>query len=148
MAVHASYELTAQEYLDLGATDVYSFGPYLIKDGALNPRSDKWNTSMNPRCAIGMIEPGHYAVIVAEGRMSISQGITMTHLATLMRNLGCEVAFNMDGGQTAVMLFFGKQLNAIGIYDGKTNARATTEILGVGTSELVGQESNTEETPD
>ena len=137
MEVYPSYLHTAQEYLDMGATDVYSFGPYLIDGGVINPDSERWNTALNPRCAIGMIEPGHYAAIVAEGRMSISKGITMTHLATLMRNMGCQVAFNLDGGQTAVMLFLGKQLNEIGLYDGKTNARETTEILGFGHSDQV-----------
>jgi hypothetical protein len=141
MEVNPSWRHTAQEYLDMGATDVYSFGPYLINGGVLNPNFENWNTALNPRCAIGMVEPGHYAAIVAEGRMSISKGITMTHLATLMHNMGCQVAFNMDGGQTAVMLFFGKQLNSIGLYDGKTNARETTEILGFGHSDLVPEET-------
>ena len=45
----------------------------------------------------------------------------------------------MDGGQTAVMVFMGKQLNQIGAYDGgKTNSRPTSEVLGFGTSEQVG----------
>ena len=144
MEVYASYDLSAQDYLDMGATDVYSFGPYLIKDGALSPNTDSWNTSLNPRCAVGMVEPGHYFVVVAEGRMSTSAGISMTHLASLMWNKNCEIAFNMDGGQTAVMLFMGKQLNAIGLYDGKTSARKTSEILGAGYSELVLEDSETE----
>ncbi len=137
MQVHASYELSAQDYLDMGATDVYSFGPYLINNGEINPASDSWNTTTNPRCAIGMIEPGHYVVMMAEGRISESDGITMLHLALLMEQKGCQVAFNFDGGQTAVVLFMGRQLNEIGAYDGKTNARRTTEILGIGTSASV-----------
>ena len=91
----------------------------------------------NPRCAIGMIEPGHYAVIMAEGRIHESDGVTMLHLALLMEQKGCQVAFNLDGGQTAVILFMGRQLNTIGAYDGQTNARRTTEILGIGTSAAV-----------
>ena len=137
MQVHASHELSAQDYIDMGATDVYSFGPHLINNGELNPASDSWNTVPNPRCAIGMVEPGHYVVIMAEGRISESEGITMLHLALLMEQKGCQVAFNFDGGQTAVMLFMGKQLNEIGAYDGKTHARRTTEILGIGTSASV-----------
>lgn len=57
----------------------------------------------------------------------------------MMRAKGCQIAFNMDGGQTAVMVFMGKQLNQIGAYDGgKTNSRPTSEVLGFGTSEQVG----------
>ena len=77
MQVHASYELTAQAYLNMGATDVYSFGPWLINNGVMNPASEKWNTAKNPRCAIGMVEPGHYVVIMAEGRIKESDGVTM-----------------------------------------------------------------------
>lgn len=145
MTVHTSYDLTAQEYLDLGATDVYAFGPYLISDGELNPAAEGWADYTNPRCAIGMIEPGHYAAVMAEGRLTTSEGITMTHLAALMQNMGCTVAFNLDGGQTSVMLFLGRQLNAIGEYDGNTSARETTEILGIGTSALVQVSDETEE---
>ena len=48
------------------------------------------------------------------------------------------MAFNLDGGQTAVMTFMGKQITRIGKYDGgKTSARATTEIIGIGYSELI-----------
>ena len=140
MQVHASYELSAQDYIDMGATDVYSFGPYLINDGEINPNAENWNDATNPRCAIGMIEPGHYVVIMAEGRITQSDGITMYHLAMLMDQKGCQVAFNFDGGQTAVILFMGRQLNEIGAYDGQTNARRTTEILGVGTSNEVPSE--------
>ena len=48
------------------------------------------------------------------------------------------MAYNLDGGQTAVFEFMGKQLNRIGVYDGKTNARKTCEILGISASEQVG----------
>ena len=145
LMVHTSYALTAREYLEMGATDVYSFGPYLINDGQINPAAESWGEWVNPRCAVGMIEPGHYAVVMAEGRLRNSEGITMTHLAAMMHGMGCQTALNMDGGQTAVLLFMGKQLNSIGEYDGNFNARKTTEILGIGTSDLVAQQSETEE---
>jgi len=44
----------------------------------------------------------------------------------------------MNGATGAVMLFMGEQISRIGKYDGgKTNARATTEIIGVGHSDLI-----------
>ena len=138
MTVHHSYDLTAQEYLDAGAYAVYSFGPYLIKDGELSERAYTSSDSENPRCAIGMIEPGHYVAILCEGRLKRSGGVDIEYLAKLMRNKGCQVAFNLDGGQTAVMCFMGKQINLIGVYDGKTNARRTCEIMAFGTSDQVG----------
>ena len=138
MTVHHSYEVTAQEFIDQGAVAVYSFGPYLIKDGQLSEKAYTSSDSKNPRCAIGMVEPGHYVAIMCEGRLARSGGVDIEYLAKLMRSKGCQVAFNMDGGQTAVFCFMGKQINQIGKYDGKTAPRKTCEILVLGTSDQVG----------
>ena len=141
LEVWRSHEIKAKELLEKGAYDVYSFGPYLVKDGQLSQQAYEANETKNPRCALGMVEPGHYVYVMVEGRMekTRSQGITMRELAKLMKNKGCDNAINLDGGQTAVLVFMGKQLNKIGAYDGgKTNARKTCEVMGVGYSEQVG----------
>ena len=140
LKVYHSWEKTAQEFLDEGVQTVYSFGPYLLLDGKVSERAYANNENKNPRCAIGMVEPGHYVAIMCEGRLKRSAGVTISYLAKMMRAKGCQVAFNMDGGQTAVMVFMGKQLNQIGAYDGgKTNSRPTSEVLGFGTSERSGR---------
>lgn len=139
LKVYHSWEKTAQEFIDEGVQTVYSFGPYLLLDGKVSELAYANNENKNPRCAIGMVEPGHYVAIMCEGRLKRSAGVTISYLAKMMRAKGCQVAFNMDGGQTAVMVFMGKQLNQIGAYDGgKTNSRPTSEVLGFGTSEQVG----------
>ena len=139
LKVYHSWEKTAQEFIDEGVQTVYSFGPYLLLDGKVSERAYANNENKNPRCAIGMVDPGHYVAIMCEGRLKRSAGVTISYLAKMMRAKGCQVAFNMDGGQTAVMVFMGKQLNQIGAYDGgKTNSRPTSEVLGFGTSEQVG----------
>lgn len=139
LKVYHSWEKTAQEFIDEGVQTVYSFGPYLLLDSKVSERAYANNENKNPRCAIGMVEPGHYVAIMCEGRLKRSAGVTISYLAKMMRAKGCQVAFNMDGGQTAVMVFMGKQLNQIGAYDGgKTNSRPTSEVLGFGTSEQVG----------
>ena len=139
LKVYHSWEKTAQEFIDEGVQTVYSFGPYLLLDGKVSERAYANSENKNPRCAIGMVEPGHYVAIMCEGRLKRSAGVTISYLAKMMRAKGCQVAFNMDGGQTAVMVFMGKQLNQIGAYDGgKTNSRPTSEVLGFGTSEQVG----------
>ncbi len=141
LEMYRSHEISAKELVEKGAYDVYSFGPYLMKDGKLSQQAYEANEAKNPRCALGMVEPGHYVYIMVEGRMekTRSQGITMKELAKLMRAKGCENAINLDGGQTAVLIFMGQQLNKIGSYDGgKTNSRPTCEVMGVGYSEQVG----------
>ncbi len=139
--VHHSVELSAQEYLEKGAYLVYSFGPYLVRDGQLS----EWVTdptkskAKNPRHAMGYVSPGHYVDIMCEGRLgSRSEGVTTPQLALLCQAAGCTEACNLDGGQTAVVIFMGQQLNKIGKYDGKTSARGTCEVLGVGVSDQVG----------
>lgn len=140
-AVYTSDELTAEEYLLRGAVDVFSFGPYLIRGGEINPFVDKMKNGKTdqPRCAIGMIRPGQYYAILAEGRIkNVSVGVTVRFLAEHMLAAGCQEALNLDGGQTAVMTFMGNQISRIGKYDGgKTSARTTTEIIGIGRSDLI-----------
>lgn len=140
-AVYNSDELTAEEYLQRGAVDVFSFGPYLVRNGEVNQFVDEMvnGKTEQPRCALGMIEPGHYYAILAEGRIrNVSNGVTVGFLAQHMMNAGCKEALNLDGGQTAVMTFMGNQISRIGKYNGgKTSARTTTEIIGVGHSDLI-----------
>ena len=110
--VFHSDEHTAQEYLDMGAVDVFSFGPYLIRDGEINPFLAEMTNGLTPqpRCAIGMVEPGHYFAAVAEGRIrNVSVGVSVAQMAEWMQKGGCREALNLDGGQTAVMAFMGKQ---------------------------------------
>ena len=139
--VYTSDELTAEEYLLRGAVDVFSFGPYLVRDGEINPFVGEMinGKTEQPRCAIGMVEPGHYYAVLAEGRIrNVSVGVTISWLVDHMLKAGCTQALNLDGGQTAVMTFMGNQISRIGKYSGgRTSARTTTEIIGVGHSDLI-----------
>ena len=139
--VYTSDELTAEEYLLRGAVDVFSFGPYLVRDGKTNPFVSEMinGKTEQPRCAIGVVEPGHYYAVLAEGRIrNVSVGVTIPWLVDHMLEAGCTQALNLDGGQTAVMTFMGNQITRIGKYSGgRTSARTTTEIIGVGHSDLI-----------
>ena len=63
-----SDECTAEEYLEQGAQQVFSFGPWLIRDGKINEKEagDEaiYLNYSEPRCAMGMVEPYHYIFIV------------------------------------------------------------------------------------
>ena len=89
-----------------GAYQAWSFGPMLL-DGAGTPLKS-FNTTVgvhNPRTVIGYYEPGHYCFVVVDGRSSVSAGMTTTELASFMSELGCMQAYNLDGGQTSVMVW-------------------------------------------
>ncbi|NLW19955.1 MAG: phosphodiester glycosidase family protein [Clostridiales bacterium] len=132
MRVYKAREQTAQELLDLGAVDVLSFGPWLVRDGQLNDTYSTYGTTIQPRAAIGMVEKGHYWAVIVEGRTRLSAGMTTFEVGELMRDLGCTLAFNLDGGWTSAMVFMGKQLNQLdrtGVHD---NARPQNEVMGIG----------------
>lgn len=95
-----------------GAYQAWGFGPKLIDDGA--PVTD-FNTDVmkeNPRTAIGYYEPGHYCFVAVNGRQKDARGMTLDELANLMVELGCKDAFNLDGGQTSMMVFDDTLVNA------------------------------------
>ena len=107
---------TAQNLIDQGALHTYSFGPNLLADG--QPIEDfKGLTSLylrnlQPRSAVGMIEPYHYIFVVVDGRApDYSQGVTMEELSQIMYDLGCVEAYNLDGGGSATMVFMGELVN-------------------------------------
>ena len=50
-------------------------------------------------------------LITADGREGASIGLTLYELATLMKQLGCINAMNLDGGGSTVMYINGKIVN-------------------------------------
>jgi exopolysaccharide biosynthesis protein len=64
--------------------------------------------------AIGQMGPLQYVLVVVDGRQEgYSRGITLKMLAEFMGELGCQEAFNLDGGGSATMVFGGKCYNNI-----------------------------------
>jgi hypothetical protein len=112
-----------------GAWQIWSFGPMLL-DGNGQPMT-KFNTVLNganPRTVIGYFEPGHYCLVVVDGRQpGYSTGLTTTELSQLMFNLGCKAAYNLDGGQSTAMVFNGKVIDKP-----YNNGRSVSDIVYVG----------------
>ena len=105
--------------LERGAYQSWSFGPKLLDQGALPASYDGAAGTLqsvldhrDPRAAIGYYEPGHYCLLVVDGRQGeYSKGLTLTQLSELFLALGCVDAYNLDGGQTAAMIFDGMVVN-------------------------------------
>ena len=101
--------LTAEEYLEQGAVQVFAFGPWLLSEGQVHPNLEKINNYSEPRVALGMIEPYHYILIVTAGRPTKKyQGYKLTWLADKMLEYGCTEALNLDGGDTVALAFNNK----------------------------------------
>lgn len=94
----------------------FLFGPSLIdENGEAYPNSwlgSKTNVNpYNPRTVLGYYEPGHYCLVVADGRQTSSRGLRLEVTAQFMQELGCTLAYNLDGGQSSQMWFDGRIIN-------------------------------------
>ncbi len=107
------------EIIERGAVQVWSFGPPLLDENGKAKSSYNVSTAVsyaNPRSAIGYYEPGHYLFVLVDGRQAgYSKGMTINQLAKIFEDRGCKLAYNLDGGGSAVMVFnherFSKQSN-------------------------------------
>lgn len=111
--------------LDCGLYQTMTFGPYLIMDGNVRTNIVSAVTETNPRTGFGYYEPGHYCFIVVDGRQSgYSDGLTLDEYAQLFASLGCTNAYNLDGGQSSMMIFHNNVYNRP--YNG---GRSTSDIF-------------------
>ena len=115
MKTYGPGEYTAERILSQNPWQVWSFGPALLEEDG-KPKKD-FNTSTaiynrNPRTAFGYFEPGHYCLVVVDGRNEgYSCGASIRALAKFMADIGCKAAYNLDGGASSVMVFDGKTVN-------------------------------------
>ncbi len=127
-------DVTAEELLASGARNVLSFGPALVEDGEIAvSENDEVGRAMasNPRTAIGVIDDLHYVFVVADGRTSDSDGLSLHELATFLQSIGCKTAYNLDGGGSSSMVFLGTLVNnpANGR---KSSERSVSDIVYIG----------------
>ena len=135
LQILAEVDYTAQEMQEMGARDIFSFGPGLIIDGKISVREgeevDRAQVT-NPRTAIGVLSPLHYIFVVSDGRTDESVGLSLLELAQLMQDLGCTLAYNLDGGGSSTMWFNGKVLNRPTTFGDKISERSVSDIVYIG----------------
>ncbi len=131
--VNEAWEKSAQEYVEQGAHTVLAFGPLLLRDGELQDVDKKEYNYLEPRSCIGVVEPGHYVGLLVEGRKSHSEGAALSLCAQILYDMGCTDAINLDGGNTAAMLFMGESVQLAENGGIAVNDRSIPDILAVGT---------------
>ena len=96
------------------AWQVWSFGPSLLDENG-TPYDDLRSgilsvvAGRNPRTGLGYFEPGHYCLVVVDGRAGDSApGATIEEFASVFESLGCSQAYNLDGGGTSRMAYGGE----------------------------------------
>lgn len=154
--ISANDQAALKALLDSGVKpiNVFNFGPKLVVDGALQEIPKKYDfnpAGEEPRCAIGQIGPLEYLLVVADGgkdrKVTItnldgstqkSSGCTIEKLAQFMLDQGCVQAFNLDGGNSALMVLGDEN------YSKKSNSaeRDVSDIIYFAT--LIGAASDAE----
>lgn len=127
--------VSADSLAEEGAVHVLSFGPALLVDGeiAITPEDEVGKAMAdNPRTAIGVFEPGHYVLLVSDGRTKESDGLTLYELAEFMQSLGLTTAYNLDGGGSSTMVFQGKIINTPTTNGRKITERSVSDIVYIG----------------
>lgn len=91
---------------------IWSFGPELLHDdGKAKTDIETAVWRLNPRAAIGYVEPGHYVMVAVDGsrdgKTTGGDGLNMDELARVMADEGCKQAYNLDGGASVYCYYDG-----------------------------------------
>lgn len=115
--------------------NAFTFGPALVKDGELLEMDPEYSYNpkgREPRAAIGQTGPLSYVLVIVDSKeRNAGYGFSHQKLAELMHELGCVQAYNLDGGNSAEMIF-GEQS-----YKGMPNGspRSINDIIYFATSQ-------------
>ncbi|MGN7250209.1 phosphodiester glycosidase family protein [Arthrobacter sp. SAFR-014] len=130
----------AEQLVSDGVWNTLSFGPAIVQDSRIVDGIEDVEVDTNfgnhsiqgeqPRTAVGLIGTNHLVFVVADGRSpGYSAGVTMTGMAQIMKDLGAETAYNLDGGGSSTMYFNGELVNNP---LGANRERGTSDILYIG----------------
>lgn len=125
----------AQNLLDSGVLQLFSFGPTLVDNGQISVLANQeveQSMNSNPRTAIGMISPLHYVFVVSDGRTSENAGLSLAQLAAVMQDAGCQCAYNLDGGGSSTMWFMGDVVNNPTTNGNSISERKVSGIVYIG----------------
>ncbi|WP_170242663.1 phosphodiester glycosidase family protein [Streptococcus suis] len=128
-------EISAQELVEQGVVNLLAFGPSLVENGEIVvDTSTEVGRAMasNPRTAIGIIDENHYIIVVADGRTSESEGLSLYQLAQVMQEYGAKTAYNLDGGGSSTLYFNGQVINNPTTNGNTISERAVSDIVYIG----------------
>lgn len=128
-------DISAQELIENSVVQLFAFGPVLVENGEVVVDEDTEvgkAMASNPRTAIGIVDKLHYVFVVADGRSSESEGLSIYELARLMKSYGCETAYNLDGGGSSTMYFNGQVINRPTTNGRSFKEREVSDIVYIG----------------
>lgn len=128
-------QISTEQLLQDGVTNLFAFGPTLTKNSIITISENEEvgrAMSSNPRTAIGIIDSLHYIVLVSDGRTSESEGLSLYEVAQIMLEYGCTISYNLDGGGSSTMYFNGKVVNNPTTNGRKISERSVSDIVYIG----------------
>ena len=134
LEVEYENKIDLQQLKENGAIHVISFGPELIHDNEIvvhEKQEVPISSPSNPRTAIGIYDKGHYVFVVSDGRTDESKGLSLYQLSQCIKELGCTMAYNLDGGGSTTM-FFNNQIVNIPTDGNHIEERRVSDILYIG----------------
>ena len=140
MRIYNAKDTAMLNEIEEGTQDTFAFGPPLILNGVICDKVDEDRVGrINPRAGLGLVEPGHFVAIVADGRLAhYSHGMMLSDFAKLFLDEGCVMAYNLDGGASATLVFMGEYINK----RASNHYRSVPDQLLWGYSELVPTEND------
>lgn len=100
------YIVDASSTVDPDTTDAVEFTPAIIVDGV---RLNTWGwDSLNPRAVIGQSDKGEILMLVIEGRLLDSLGVSVDECGAILERHNCMQAMNLDGGTSAILWYDGE----------------------------------------
>ena len=100
------YIVDASSPVHPDTTDAVEFTPAIIVDGV---RLNTWGwDSLNPRAVIGQSDKGEILMLVIEGRLLDSLGISVNECGVILERHNCMQAMNLDGGTSAILWYDGE----------------------------------------
>lgn len=108
MDIYNPGQVDTQQLIRKGAYQSWIFGPSLLDEaGKARETFATWDyiRQSHPRTAIGYYEPGHYCLLLVDGRQTASRGMFLDEMAKVFEDLGCKKAYNLDGGHCSFMIF-------------------------------------------
>ena len=125
-------ETSAEQLLQAGAMQVFSFGPVLLNNSEISVGENEevgMAMASNPRTAVGYLGNNHYVFVVSDGRTSESAGLSLYELASFMKEIGVVDGYNLDGGGSSTMVFKGEIINNPTTNGHSNQERAVSDII-------------------
>lgn len=94
-----------------------AFGPILVEDGELCEVKVEYAVGEakihNARAALCQMDELHYLLVIASFEPPYEKGILLTEFAQALDELGCKMAYNLDGGRSGTLIMNNELQNYI-----------------------------------